>query len=154
MTSKVLVSACLLGQPVRYDARSNGNLRLIELQKQGRVVAVCPEMAGGLSVPRPAAEIVGGDGNDVLDGKATVQTADGANVTQAFIAGAQHALELAQHHGVAAVVLKARSPSCGNAAIYDGSHSGVLVAGQGVTTALLRRHGILVLNEDELDQLP
>ncbi|MEZ4460888.1 MAG: DUF523 domain-containing protein [bacterium] len=154
MTSKVLVSACLLGQPVRYDARSNANTRLMEIQREGRVVPVCPEVAGGLAVPRPAAEIVGGDGNDVLDGNATVQTADGIDVTKAFIDGAHHALRLAQRHGVAAVVLKARSPSCGNHAIYDGSHSGVLTAGEGVTTALLRRHGILVLNEDELDQLP
>lgn len=154
MATKLLVSACLLGRPVRYDGRSSAfQERLAELQRRGRVVAFCPEVAGGLLVPRPPAEIVGGDGKDVWSGAAWVVTRDGSDVSEAFLRGARLALALAQEHGVVAAVLKARSPSCGNAQIYDGSHTGMLVDGMGVTAALLMEHGIEVFNEDQLDAL-
>ncbi len=152
---KILVSACLLGHRVRYDAEAStpAGDRLQRWQQAGRLVVVCPEVAGGLSVPRPAAEIRGGDGDDVLDGGARLQTEAGRDVTDAFVAGARHTLEVAQRHGVRFAVLKSKSPSCGTSTIYDGTFSGVRRDGMGVTAALLRRHGIEVFSDRELDEL-
>lgn len=151
--AKVLVSACLLGQPVRYDGRASGHPGLLQQwQAEGRVVALCPEVAGGLPTPRPPAEIPGGQGGAVLDGGAQVLTVTGSDVSAEFLAGAQLALELAQRHGIHVAVLKAGSPSCGNRLTYDGTFSGVKVAGEGVTTALLRRAGVQVFSELELEQ--
>jgi uncharacterized protein YbbK (DUF523 family) len=149
---KVLVSRCLLGHPVRYDGGSHGPLGLLERwQAEGRLVALCPEVAGGLPTPRPAAEIPGGQGAMVLDGVASVLTRDGVDVTAAFRLGAEAALALVREHGIRVAVLKARSPSCGNRENYDGSFSGTRVAGEGVTAAALRRAGVLVFSEEELD---
>ncbi len=153
-SSKILVSACLLGRPVRYDGKaSKGHALLNQLQADGRVILVCPEVSGGLSVPRPAAEIVGGDGSDVLNGHAKVLTADGVDVTEAFVDGAKHALALAKAHNVQAVVLKAKSPSCGSLEIYDGTHTGTLIVGLGITAALLRREGFAVYTDDDLSTM-
>ncbi|MBK5006593.1 DUF523 domain-containing protein [Pseudomonas sp. S60] len=150
---KVLVSACLLGQPVRYDGRASGHPDLLQRwQAEGRVVPLCPEVAGGLPTPRPAAEIPGGQGTQVLDGHAQVLTLLGEDVTPAFLAGAHQALALVQRHGIQVAVLKAGSPSCGNLLTYDGSFSGVKVAGQGVTAALLLRAGVQVFSELELPE--
>ncbi|MBM7062447.1 DUF523 domain-containing protein [Pseudomonas sp. UL073] len=149
---KILVSRCLLGHPVRYDGGAHGPFDPLSLwQAQGRVVALCPEVAGGLSTPRPPAEIPGGQGAAVLDGQQPVLTVDGADVSAAFLAGAEQALALVRAHGIRIAVLKARSPSCGNRENYDGSFSGRKVAGEGVTAALLRRAGVRVFNEEELD---
>ncbi|RJG12537.1 DUF523 domain-containing protein [Pseudomonas cavernicola] len=148
---KVLVSRCLLGHRVRYDGGAHGPFELLALwQAEGRVVALCPEVAGGLPTPRPPAEIPGGQGALVLDGQRAVLTIDGEDVSAAFLAGAQQALELVQAQGIRLAVLKARSPSCGNRENYDGSFSGMKVAGEGVTAALLRRAGVQVFNEEEL----
>lgn len=148
---KVLVSRCLLGHRVRYDGGAHGPFDQLALwQAEGRVVALCPEVAGGLPTPRPPAEIPGGQGALVLDGQRAVLTIDGEDVSAAFLAGAQQALELVQAQGIRLAVLKARSPSCGNRENYDGSFSGVKVAGEGVTAALLRRAGVQVFNEEEL----
>lgn len=150
---KVLVSACLLGQPVRYDGRASGHPDLLQRwQAEGRVVPLCPEVAGGLPTPRPAAEIPGGQGGQVLDAQAQVLTASGEDVSAAFMAGAQRALELVRRHGIRVAVLKSGSPSCGNRQTYDGTFTGVKVAGEGVTTALLRREGVQVFSELELDE--
>ncbi|MBF8744101.1 DUF523 domain-containing protein [Pseudomonas putida] len=150
---KVLVSACLLGQPVRYDGRSSGHPDLLQRwQGEGRVVPLCPEVAGGLPTPRPPAEIPGGQGGEVLDGTAVVVTVIGEDVSAAFLAGARQALALARKHGIRVAVLKAGSPSCGNRLTYDGTFSGVKVPGEGVTAALLRREGVLVFSELELEQ--
>jgi len=150
---KVLVSACLLGQPVRYDGRSSGHPDLLQRwQAEGRVVPLCPEVAGGLPTPRPPAEIPGGQGGEVLDGAAAVVTVTGEDVSAAFVAGAGQALALVRKHGIRVAVLKAGSPSCGNRLTYDGTFSGVKVPGEGVTTALLRREGVLVFSELELEQ--
>lgn len=152
----ILISACLLGAPVRYDGASKPSAHpLIErLRAQGALLPVCPELLGGLSTPRPAAEIVGAGGGDaVLDGQARLLTAQGEDVTQAFLQGAQRALSFARAHQITAAILKAKSPSCGSSRIYDGSHSATLINGQGVTAALLRRHGIKVFHEDELERL-
>ncbi|WP_194789643.1 DUF523 domain-containing protein [Pseudomonas sp. UFMG81] len=148
---KVLVSACLLGQPVRYDGRASGHPDLLQRwQGEGRVVPLCPEVAGGLATPRPPAEIPGGQGGYVLDGQARVLTVAGEDVSEAFLAGARLALELVRRHGIRVAVLKSGSPSCGNRHTYDGSFTGVKVAGEGVTTALLRREGVQVFSELEL----
>jgi len=140
-----LVSACLLGIPCAYDGQGRLVEALSSLAALGQVVPICPEVAGGLPIPRPTAEIVGRDGGDVLDSRAQVVTIAGDDVTAAFLRGAERALAVAQQHGISIAILRQRSPSCGSACIYDGTHSGTLIEGQGVTTALLRRHGIEVL---------
>lgn len=149
---KILVSRCLLGHQVRYDGGAHGPFALLaRWQQEGRLVALCPEVAGGLPTPRPPAEIPGGQGGLVLDGQRPVLTVDGEDVSAAFLAGAEIALELVQQHGIRLAVLKARSPSCGNRENYDGSFSGTRVSGEGVTAALLRRAGVQVFSEEELE---
>ena len=147
----MLVSRCLLGQAVRYDAGCHGPFALLQRwQAQGRVVPLCPEVAGGLPIPRPPAEIPGGQGGQVLDGLTSVFTAQGEDVGAAFLAGAAEALRLVREQGIRLAVLKARSPSCGNLHNYDGSFSGRKVPGAGVTAAALQRAGVRVFNEEEL----
>ncbi len=146
----LLVSACLLGISCRYDGGSCPHGRLQDLAAQGGALPFCPEVGGGgLPTPRPPAEIQGGDGGDVVDGRARVVNIEGKDVTAEFLAGARKALRLAQRWGIQEAVLKARSPSCGAAQIYDGSFSGGLVEGSGVTAALLKREGIIVKSEEE-----
>ncbi|TRX72798.1 DUF523 domain-containing protein [Pseudomonas mangiferae] len=151
--ARILVSRCLLCQPVRYDGGAHGPFDLLQRwQAEGRLVPLCPEVAGGLPTPRPPAEIPGGQGDAVLDGLRPVLDASGADVTAAFVAGARLALELVQRHGLRIAVLKARSPSCGNRETYDGSFGGVRVPGAGVTAALLQRAGVQVFSELELPE--
>lgn len=148
---KILVSRCLLGHRVRYDGGAHGPFDQLALwQAQGRVVALCPEVAGGLPTPRPPAEIPGGQGLQVLEGTARVLTEAGEDVSSQFLDGARQALALVQREHIRVAVLKARSPSCGNRETYDGSFSGQKVSGEGVTAALLSRAGVLVFNENEL----
>ncbi|HEX2295531.1 MAG TPA: DUF523 domain-containing protein [Actinomycetota bacterium] len=149
LAGPVLVSACLAGRACRFDGSANGDDDVGRLVAEGRAVLVCPEVDGGLGTPRPPAEIVGGDGADVLAGRARVVTAAGADVTDAYVAGAHRALKAAQEAGATSAVLKARSPSCGKGRIYDGSFSRTVRAGDGVTAALLRRHGIDVVTDEE-----
>ena len=145
----LLVSACLVGIPCQYDGGSCPNDQIQALATQGGVLPFCPEVAGGLPTPRPPAEIQGGDGGDVLEGRARVVNVEGKDVTAEFLTGAKRALRVAQRWGIKKAILKARSPSCGVGRIYDGSFSGRLVEGDGVTTALLKREGIIVKNEGE-----
>ena len=153
MTHKLLISRCLLGHRVRYDGGASGPYaQLAQWQAEGRVIALCPEVAGGLPTPRAPAEIPGGQGAQVLDGTAPVMTVEGEDVTAAFVSGAHQALELVERHGIRIAILKANSPSCGNRQTYDGSFSGVKVEGQGVTAALLSRAGVQVFSELELDE--
>jgi uncharacterized protein YbbK (DUF523 family) len=112
-------------------------------------VLVCPEVDGGLGTPRPAAEIEGGDGADVIAGRARVVTADGDDVTDAYLKGAERALAVARETGATTAILKARSPSCGEGSIYDGTFSRTLEEGDGVTAALLKAEGIDVLSDEE-----
>jgi uncharacterized protein YbbK (DUF523 family) len=146
----MLVSACLAGRACRFDGSSNEDDRVSRLVAEGRAVLICPEMDGGLGTPRPRAEIVGGDGSDVLEGTARVVTEHGRDVTGAYLEGARRALEASQSSGARVAILKSRSPSCGNGAIYDGTFSHSLVAGDGVTAALLRDNGVEVLTDEEL----
>lgn len=148
---RVLVSRCLLGHRVRYDGGAHGPFApLQQWLAEGRVIALCPEVAGGLATPRPPAEIRGGQGAAVLAGRVPVLTVAGEDVTAAFLAGAEQALALVREHDIRLAVLKARSPSCGNLENYDGSFSGVRVPGEGVTAALLRQAGVSVFNEAQL----
>jgi uncharacterized protein YbbK (DUF523 family) len=112
------------------------------LVAEGHAVAICPEVAGGLPIPRLPAEIQGGDGQDVLEGRAKVVRQDGVDITEAFIKGAHQALSLARKVGAKKAILKARSPSCGVTFIHDGSFTGALREGMGVVAALLKREGI------------
>ena len=147
---RILVSACLLGRPVRYDGtgqRSDDAL-FERWRAEGRLVPICPEVEGGLPVPRPAAAICGGSGADVLDGRARILTRDGADVTPYFVAGARQALKLARSYGIRVAILKESSPSCGSRRVFDGAFAGRRIPGEGVTTALLERNGVAVFAED------
>lgn len=150
---RVLVSACLLGHAVRYnglDKKSDDDI-LRRWVDEGRVVAVCPEVAGGLAVPRPPAEIESGAGGAaVLATAARVIAKTGADVTTEFVRGADHAADRAREFGIQVAVLKEGSPSCGSSYSYDGSFSGARVAVPGVTTARLRQIGVRVFSEHEL----
>jgi uncharacterized protein YbbK (DUF523 family) len=150
---RVLVSACLLGEKVRYNGADAASAHpiLARWLAEGRLVPFCPEVAGGLGVPRPAAEIVDGDGTSVLDGSARIRTAAGADVTDAFMRGARLALDRAREECASVAVLKEGSPSCGTRNVHDGTFSGTLRQGAGITTALLARHGIKVFSDEEID---
>ena len=145
---KILISACLLGNKVRYDGRDNllDHPVLQRWQQEQRIVTVCPEVSGGLPTPRPPAEIQNKFPLHIV-------TNDGEDVTPEFLAGAEHALSLAKEHNCCCALLKARSPSCGNLEIYDGEFNGTLVPGSGATADELMRHGVPVFNENQLDQL-
>ena len=133
----IAVSECLRGTPCRYDGMAKPNKGARELVKAG-AVCICPEVLGGLDTPRSPAEIQGGDGFDVLCGKAKVVNKAGEDVTAQYVKGAEIVLE---------AVLKEKSPSCGSSLIYDGSFTGTLRPGVGVTAALLLRNGITVRDE-------
>lgn len=156
MSVRILVSACLLGAPVRHDGtgRLLDHPVLARWQAEGRLVPVCPEMLGGLATPRPPAEITGGDGDTVLDdGQARIRTRDGADLTAAFVEGARIALATATAAGCRFALLMPRSPSCGSRTIHDGRFAGTLVPGRGVTAALLARAGLAVFGADEIAAL-
>ncbi|MFI2073928.1 MULTISPECIES: DUF523 domain-containing protein [Streptomyces] len=140
----ILVSACLRGVPCRFDGQHKASAEIAEAVTGREVVSFCPEVAGGLPTPRRPAELVGGDGNDVLDGTARVVEDTGRDVTAEFVDGARRALAAARHRGCTEALLMPRSPSCGRGVVYDGSFAGELVPGDGVTAALLERNGITV----------
>ncbi len=147
----IAISACLIGQPVRYDGQHKRVSELKRLVDQGLAISICPEVLGGLPIPRPAAEIVGGDGHAVLAGTAIVQDTSGADVSALFIEGAHTALRLLQQHGVTHLVLKANSPSCSSHRIYQGDFSGDLRPGVGVATALFQQNHLMVWDESHPD---
>jgi len=150
-----LTSACLLGDLVRYDGQGKllSDGRISRWQDERRLVRVCPEVAGGLPVPRPPGELTGGDGYSLLAGATSVRTRDGLNLDPHFIAGARAALRTVKSEQIKLALLKSNSPSCGNTYIYDGSFTGKLISGAGVTAALLMQNGIEVYNEHQLDTL-
>ena len=151
----ILISACLLGERVRYnggDKRCESPILLRWLQ-EGRVAAVCPEVLGGLPVPRAPAEVAeGAGGMEVLRGTARVMDAKGRDVTAQFRLGAEQALALAQSRRIRVAVLKEGSPSCGTGYIYDGSFAGIKVACPGVAAARLQEAGIRVFSEGQLEE--
>lgn len=137
----ILVSACLLGVPCNHLGRGSRSPAVAALGHRRRLVPVCPEVAGGLPTPRPAAEIQG-------DGRVTTEA--GEDVTDAYRRGAETAVALACAVGAETAVLKARSPSCGSNQVYDGKFRRVQVPGEGVTAAALRRAGVAVCSEEDL----
>lgn len=142
---RYFISACLLGQKVRYDGTDCLVSQLVEALLDKNYVSLCPEVSAGLPTPRPAAEIIHGSGADVLLGHAQVFSSDGHQLSEVFIQGAYKALALAQANHVTHAVLKANSPSCGS----DGSFTGQKIAGEGVTAVLFRQHGIHVVTEQQ-----
>lgn len=153
---KVLVSRCLLGDCVRYDGHSQCVIdsRLQQLLEQNRIIAVCPECDGGLTVPRSPCEIQPDySAADVLAGRAKVCTQNHNDCTEAYVKGACTALERAREHLIKVAILKAKSPSCGNHFVYNGRFEGKLVQGRGIAAELLTQNGITVFNEHELDNL-
>lgn len=139
----ILVSACLLGAYCRFDGRLIEDERVTALAEKHTLIPVCPELYGGLPTPRLPGE--------KRDGR--VYDKSGADVTGFYEKGAEAALRFARLAGCKYAVLKARSPSCGAGCVYDGSFSGKLVPGDGVTAALLKQNGITVLTPDQLDEL-
>ncbi len=143
--SKILISACLLGEKCRYDHKIIKSEKALKLAGNFCLVPVCPEMLGGLPAPRPRAEIESGDGSDVIDGRSRVLTATGDDVTKFFLDGAFKSLQVAVENRISHAVLKSRSPSCG---VKNIIRNGRPFKGEGVTAALLRRNGIII---EELD---
>ena len=150
LSGKIAVSGCSAGLPCSHDGGHRLSQPVRGLVEEGRAVVICPEQLGGMPAPREKAEIVGGDGDSVLDGEAAVLSESGRDLTERFREGARRSLEAARRHGCRLAVLKARSPSCGSGEIYDGSFSGARRPGDGVTAALFRRAGIRVLTDEEL----
>lgn len=126
---------------------------MVKWRDEERLVAICPEVAGGLPVPRLPAEIQYGDGSNVLDGTAKVFEVEGRDVTQSFIDGANKALKLALANNCKVAILTERSPSCGSSMVYDGTFTKEFTLGVGVTTALLEKNNIRVFNQNQLDEL-
>ncbi|WHY01331.1 DUF523 domain-containing protein [Neobacillus sp. DY30] len=145
----ILVSSCLAGLEVRYNGTHSLDNRISNLVGENKAVTICPELLGGFSTPREPAEIVGGDGGDVLDGKAKVVEKSGNDVTELYIKGAYATLEKAKKINATIVVLKENSPSCGSSMIYNGEFRGNKIVGNGVTSALLKRNGLQVISEEQ-----
>jgi uncharacterized protein YbbK (DUF523 family) len=135
-----ICSACLLGIKCTYNGRSKTNRKVLALAKKEILIPVCPEQLGGLPIPREPSEIKG----------RRVITPSGKDVTKNFIKGAKEVLKLAKLFGVKEAIFKQGSPSCGCGKIYDGSFRGIFIEGDGITTALLKKHGIKVITEEDL----
>ena len=139
----ILVSACLLGVNCRYHGGGEVIDELLDIMKDHHLIPICPEQLGGLSTPRTPAERY----------KDRIINAKNEDVTTAFHLGAQETLKLAKLYDCQYAILKERSPSCGSGKIYDGSFSGHLTKGDGVTAELLKKYGICVLGESEINVL-
>jgi len=140
---EIIISACLLGIPCRYSGKAKLNEEALKLFLGGKALLVCPEIASGQKTPRPACEIINGDGHDVLKGKARVIDKDGNDYTDEFIKGAKVVLnEVVDRHNIKKALLKSGSPSCGVNNIYSGKFNGNKIKGCGVLSALLKENGI------------
>lgn len=136
---KILVSACLAGFPCRYDGKTKGDERIIKLVEEGKAIPFCPEVEGGLPTPRVPSE----------QKENRIINKDGVDVTDSYLVGAKKALEICKKNNIKKAILKSKSPSCGTDLIYDGTFSGTLIPGEGVTTKLLRENNIEVIDENE-----
>lgn len=155
MINKILISACLMGFKVRYNGSDKAKVtdKLSQLQQEKRLVVHCPELAAGLTIPRPPAEIMSGDGNEVMRGRARIIENSGRDVTEHYQLAAWLALRAAQESGCRAALLTDGSPTCGSQNIYDGSFNNIRKSGMGVAASLLARHGIAVFSEEQLPEL-
>lgn len=136
---KIIVSACLLGEKVRYDGTGKPVEGIIALSDRYELIPVCPEVLGGLPIPRPRSEI--------RDGR--VFSIDGIDVTKEFKSGADKVLKLCIESGATKAILKAKSPSCGKWRVYDGTFGGILIDGNGIACDLLLENGIVVYDEND-----
>ncbi|MGL5615552.1 MAG: DUF523 domain-containing protein [Sarcina sp.] len=141
----IIVSACLCGVDCKYSGGNNKNENVLEFLKDKDYEMICPEEFGGLPTPRVASEIV------LVDEKRLVKTKEGLDVTKEFYLGAEKSLEIAKSLGATLAILKARSPSCGNLQIYDGSFTGTLKKGIGITAELFILNNIEVISEEDLE---
>jgi purine nucleoside phosphorylase len=137
---KVAVSACLLGENCKYNGGNNYNKKLVNVVEDHEVIAMCPEVLGGLAIPRPPAEIVNG----------LVRQKNGISVDNEFKKGAQKALNIIKKNKIGLVILQSRSPSCGVNNVYDGSFTGKLIEGKGVFARILEENNIEVIDVEDL----
>jgi uncharacterized protein YbbK (DUF523 family) len=155
---KILVSSCLLGEDVRYDGENssiamNSKFKFsdkelfMDILCENEIYSFCPEVSGGLGVPRKAAELTS------REKPFKVQTKDGQDVTINFLLGAKNALDICLEEGISVSLLKSKSPSCGNLEIYDGTFTSKLQKGQGLTAKLLEENNIKIFNENQLSDL-
>ena len=140
---KIAVSACLLGENCKYNGGNNYNEKVIEFVKGHEVIGICPELLGGLPVPREPAEIVDG----------IVRTKNGASVNEEFRHGAEAAMNIIEENDIELVILQSRSPSCGAKKIYDGTFSGNLIVGQGVFAQMLAKRNYKTVDVSDLDKI-
>jgi len=145
-----IVSACLVGVNCRHDGKNSLDSKVFKMFKKGDLIPLCPEQLGGLPTPREIQEIAGGTGKDVLNGKAKVLTNSGSDVTENFIRGAEEMLMIAKSLGIKEAILKSKSPACGCGKIYDGTFSGKLKEGDGVTAAILKGNSVKVTTEKDI----
>jgi len=157
---RILISACLLGRPVRYNGTDKAHTAMDVIQRwqeEGRLIPICPEVAVGFPTPRPPTEIVGDtdscDGDMVLTGGARVLEDTGSDVSELYIQAARDTVDVARRLGCGHAVLTHGSPSCGSTFIYDGSFTGLRKAGFGTTTAALRKAGVRVWPETAIPDL-
>jgi len=134
---KIMVSACLLGDNVKYNGKNNYQEDLVKFLKNHEIIKICPEVLGGLSIPRSPSEIK----DDRVINK------NYEDVTKEFVLGSEKALDIAKLENIKVAILKANSPSCGSGYIYDGTFQNKLIEGDGKTAELLKRNGITILNE-------
>lgn len=144
---KIAVSACLLGEPCRFDGKSKPCEAVMNLAEVHELVPICPEAAGGLPIPHPPCEIVANAP------ELHVADENGADRTAAFQAGAQATLETVKQEGCKLAILKAKSPSCGSGLVYDGTFTGALVSGYGVAARMIKDAGIRVIDETQTGQI-
>ena len=140
---KIMVSACLLGYNVKYDGKNNLNDDLIEFLKDYELISICPEVMGGLGIPRSPAEI---QNQKIINQK-------GVDVTKEYKLGAEKTLQIAKDNNVKIAILKSNSPSCGDGKIYDGTFTHTLIDGDGITAKLLKENGIKVYDENNYVEL-
>lgn len=140
---KIIVSACLLGDKCRYDGHSNYVPLIKELKEKYEIIVICPEVNGGLSIPRIPSEI---KGDRVINKK-------GKDVTKYFDKGVDYVMQVVKYFNIKKAVLKEKSPSCGVHYIYDGSHTGKVIDGQGWLTRKLVEFGVSIYNENEIEEL-
>lgn len=145
----ILVSSCLAGLKVRYNGTHSLKKGIAKLVEENKAITICPELLGGFSTPREPAEIIGGNGEDVLNGKAKIIEKSGKDVTELYIKGAYATLNKAKEINATVIVLKEYSPSCGSSMIYNGEFIGKKLEGMGVTSALLKRNGLKVISEEQ-----
>ncbi|WEG15318.1 DUF523 domain-containing protein [Alkalihalophilus pseudofirmus] len=145
----ILVSSCLAGLEVRYNSKHSLDKRIRKLVAENQAITICPELLGGFSTPREPAEILGGEGENVLDGKAKVINRCGEDVTSLYLKGAYATLETAKDINATIVILKENSPSCGSTKIDNGEFKGEKIPGNEVTSALLKRNGFRVISEEQ-----